>query len=396
MKIEVTSAAPETLSAELVAVPYSGSPSAVVKRLDGRLSKLTESGEAKAEPGSAAVLHTDEGRIALVGIGEGDEDAVRTAAAAATRAAKGFGGSVVWAFDHDIPLSAEAQVRAVVEGALIGAHDPAKWKTTKRSARPERLVIAGAPDGLEAAAARAEVVARWTNHARELVDAPANEITPTGLAEAAAKLLEPLGVTVEALGAKEIESLGLGALAAVGRGGANEPRLIVARYNGAEAGDLLGLVGKSITFDTGGYFLKPQSDIVKQKADMGGGGAVIGALGAIAELKLPINILAVLPAAENMVDGSAYRPSDILTTASGLTVEITNTDAEGRLVLADALWYAQEQGATRLVDVATLTGAMRGALGDMYIGVFSNDEQIWLFAGLRQIAGTQNSHGQCN
>jgi leucyl aminopeptidase len=156
----------------------------------------------------------------------------------------------------------------------------------------------------------------------------------------------------------------------------NEPRLIVVRYDGenARADQILGLVGKAITFDTGGYFLKPQGDIVKQKADMGGGAAVIGAIGAIAELELPIRVLGVLPAAENMIGGAAFRPSDIVTTAAGLTVEITNTDAEGRLVLADGLWYAQQQGATRLVDVATLTGAMRGALGDMYIGVFANDD----------------------
>src|SRR5581483_4814789 len=132
----------------------------------------------------------------------------------------------------------------------------------------------------------------------------------------------------------------------------------------------LGLVGKSITFDSGGYFLKQQSDIVRQKADMGGGAAVLGAVGAIAEL----GVLAVLPAAENMIGGGAFRPGDILRTASGLTVEVTNPDAEGRIVMADALWYARREGAARLVDVATLTGAMRAAIGDMYIGVFANDD----------------------
>jgi leucyl aminopeptidase len=151
---------------------------------------------------------------------------------------------------------------------------------------------------------------------------------------------------------------------------------------------LLGLIGKSITFDSGGYFLKPQGDIVKQKADMGGGAAVLAAVGAIAELGLPIDVLGVLPAAENLIGGAAYRPSDILTTAAGLTVEITNTDAEGRLVLADALWYAREQGATRLVDLATLTGAMRGALGDMYVGVFANDE-----AWRSQVVAAGNASG---
>jgi leucyl aminopeptidase len=220
------------------------------------------------------------------------------------------------------------------------------------------------------------VVARWTNVARELVDGPPNELTPAGLAAAAHELLSPLGVSGQALRPAQIEELGLGALIAVGKGSVNEPRLIDVRYEGenAPADQLLGLVGKAITFDTGGYFLKPQGDIVKQKADMGGGAAVIAAIGAIAELGLPIRVIGILPAAENMIGGAAFRPSDIIKTAAGLTVEITNTDAEGRLVLADGLWYAQQQGATRLVDVATLTGAMRGALGDMYTGVFANDD----------------------
>jgi leucyl aminopeptidase len=259
---------------------------------------------------------------------------------------------------------------------VLGAHDPGTWKTGEPRASVERFVIAGAKDGLREAAARAELVARWTNHARELVDGPPNEVTPAGLAAAASRLLELVGVSVEALEPAEIERLGLGALAAVGAGGANTPRLIVLRYQG-KGGDRadLGLVGKSITFDSGGLFLKPQGDIVKQKADMGGGAAVIGAIGAIAELGLPLDVLGVLPAAENMIDGAAFRPGDIIKTAAGLTVENTNPDAEGRLVLADGLWFARQEGVARLVDVATLTGAMRAALGDLYIGVFGNDEQ---------------------
>ena len=331
------------------------------------------------------VLHVAPGeqvaaaRVAIVGVGAADafdEDSVRTAAAAAARAGKAFGGTVVWAFDGELALDGASQVRAVVEGAILGAHDPARWKTG--AARPglERLVIAGAPGGLEAAAARAEVVARWTNVARELVDGPPNEVTPAGLAASAAELLGPLGVAVEALDPAEIDRLGLGALAAVGRGSANTPRLIVLRYTGkGGTAPALALVGKSVTFDSGGFFLKPQGDIVKQKADMGGGAAVIGAIGAIAELGLPLDILGVLPAAENMIDGASFRPGDILTTASGVTVENTNPDAEGRLIMADALWYASREGATHIVDVATLTGAMRGAMGDLYVGVFSNDEE---------------------
>lgn len=384
---ELESGGPESVAAELLAVPLAGPPSALVRRLDdllgGRLLGLIASGEAKPEPGRVAVLHVAPGervaaaRIALIGMdadGESDEDSVRTAAAAAVRVAKGFDGAVAWAFDPELPLPAQRQVSAVVEGAVLGSYDQARWKSGRAAALPKRLVIAGAEEALTATAIRAEIVARWTNRARELVDAPPNEITPAGLAAAATSLLKPLGVDVSVLGLEEIDALHLGALSAVGRGSSNAPCLIVLRPTGNPGGGaVLGLVGKGVTFDSGGYFLKPQSDIVKQKADMGGAAAVIGAVGAIAELGLPLEFIAVIPAAENMVDGAAYRPGDILRTASGITVEVTNPDAEGRLIMADALWYARENGATHLIDLATLTGAMRGAMGDMYVGVFSND-----------------------
>ena len=386
---EVRADAPETVVAEVLAVPLAGPPSPVLQRLDrlvgGRLAGLIESGEAKTAAGSLTLLHVASGegvaarRIALVGAeaeGEVDEDSVRTGAASAVRAAKGFHGAVVWAFDPELPISAERQVVAVIEGAVLGSYGPTRWKTAEPAKLPARIVIAGADKVLAATATRAEVVARWTNRARELVDAPPNEITPAGLAEAAGSLLTPFGVELDVLDAAAIDSLDLGALAAVGRGSVNEPRLIVLRHRqDGGSGPVLGLVGKGVTFDSGGYFLKPQSDIVKQKADMGGAAAVIGALGALAELRVPLEVLAVIPAAENATDGAAYRPGDILRTASGLTVEVTNPDAEGRLIMADALWYARQNGATHLIDVATLTGAMRGAIGDMYVGVFSNDEE---------------------
>jgi leucyl aminopeptidase len=279
----------------------------------------------------------------------------------------------VWAFDSELGRD-DRQIRAVVEGALLGGYNPGRWKTTAQPASVERLTVAGAPEALRTTSSRAQIVARWTNCARQLVDAPPNEITPEGLAQAAARLLEGHPVSVELLGAPEISQLGLGALAAVGAGSANSPRLIVLRYSGGGSG-ALGLVGKAITFDSGGLYLKGREDIVRQKADMAGGAAVIAAVGAIAELALPGNVLAAVPAAENMLSGTAYRPGDIVTTAAGLTVEVTNPDAEGRLVLADGLWYARREGATRLVDLATLTGAMRAGMGDMYAGVFANDEQ---------------------
>jgi leucyl aminopeptidase len=378
--VEIEQQAPESVAADVLAVPVAVPPGPAFRRLDerlgGRLAGMVASGEAKADAGKAVLLHLAgseglaAGRLALVGVGDADDDSLRTAAAVAVRAAAGVGGTVAWAYDDSL---ADGQVRAVVEGALLGGYYAGRWKTDGGSGRVERLVLAGASAGAADAAARAAIVARWTNRARELVDGPPNEITPAGLAAAAAELLTPLGVSVEALGPTELAQLGLGGVAAVGGGSANEPRLIVLRYGGGGT-PALGLVGKSITFDSGGYFLKQQGDIVRQKSDMGGGGAVVGAVGAIAELGLDVDVLGVLPAAENMIGGGAFRPGDIVRTASGVTVEVTNPDAEGRIVLADGLWYARREGATRLVDVATLTGAMRGAIGDMYIGVFANDD----------------------
>ncbi|MDP9417758.1 MAG: M17 family metallopeptidase, partial [Actinomycetota bacterium] len=197
-----------------------------------------------------------------------------------------------------------------------------------------------------------------------------NVVTPASLAERAAALP---GLRVEVL---DPAAAGLRALAAVGGSSGASPQLIVLRHEHPDAPErpVLALVGKAVTFDSGGYFLKPQSDIVRQKGDMAGGAAVLAALGAIAELELPLSILGVLPACENMIGADAVRPSDVITTASGLTVEVTNPDAEGRLILADALWYARHQGATHVVDLATLTGAMRAGMGDVYGGVFANDE----------------------
>ena len=182
---------------------------------------------------------------------------------------------------------------------------------------------------------------------------------------------------MEALDVARIDELGMGALAAVGRASANEPRLVVLRYDPpspARADVTLGLVGKAITFDAGGISLKPALKMYDMKGDMAGGAGVIGGIAAVAELGLPVRIVAVVAAAENLVSGDAFRPGDILRAANGKTIEITNTDAEGRLVLADGLWYARREGATHLLDLATLTGAMELALGDLYAGMFANDD----------------------
>jgi leucyl aminopeptidase len=356
------------------------------EKLAGRLRRLVEDGELRGELGQTVVVHTDgelrARRVAAAGIGkvgEVDADALRTAASSVARAVRDVGGTVAWLLDETLPLSLEQQARAIVEGTLLGSYSPARWKTEPRKRRPiERIVLCAVEEpGLAEEGARAARVAWWVNFARDLANAPPNELTPAGLAERATGLDLP-HLTAEALDPERIDELGMGALAAVGRASANGPRLIVLRYeppSPSRAELTLGLVGKAITFDAGGISLKPALKLYDMKGDMAGGAGVIAGTAAVAELGLPVRILAVVAAAENLVSGESFRPGDILRAANGKTIEITNTDAEGRLVLADALWYARREGATQLLDLATLTGAMELALGDLYAGVFANDDE---------------------
>jgi leucyl aminopeptidase len=308
-------------------------------------------------------------RIALVATDGVDPEDLRTAAARVVRAARGT-GTVAWTIDDTLPMAEERQLQAVIEGAVLGSYDAGRWKSEPGKPAVERFVVCGLSPEFAASGRRPEVVARWTNVARELVDAPPNVIGPAGLAERAATIP---GLRVDVIDAA---SAGLPALTAVGRSSSAPPRLIVLHHEPPEARERprIAFVGKAVTFDAGGYFLKPQSDIVRQKGDMAGGAAVLAAMGAIAELDLQVNITGVVAACENMIGPDAIRPSDVIETASGLTVEVTNPDAEGRLILADALWYARAEGATHVIDLATLTGAMRAGMGDLFAGVFANDE----------------------
>ena len=354
-------------------------------QLKGRLQQLTDNGELKGDLGTAVVLHTNGDlnarRVVVAGIGKKDEldaDALRTAASAVAHRVADVGGTLAWQLDESLPLSLEEQARAIVEGTMLGSYNPARWKTQEQpEARVEKIVLyTTAADGLAESAGRVASVGKWVNVARDLANSPPNELTPEVLATRAVELAGSK-LSVEALDPGPIDALGMGALSAVGRASVNGPRLIVLRYEPAQAtrNDLvLGLVGKAITFDAGGISLKPALKMYDMKGDMAGGAAVIAATAAVAELQLPVRILTVVAAAENLVSGDAFRPGDILRAANGKTIEITNTDAEGRLVLADAMWYARREGATHLLDVATLTGAMEVALGDLYAGLFANDD----------------------
>ncbi len=358
MVVEVTAADPEAVAADLVACAAGA-----------RAAELGAPERALADADPVAIVYRDHVTPLAVIALEPDLEGLRTAAARAVRACRS-GGTVAWALDSALPLALKEQVRALAEGAVIGGYDGRRWRSVEPSRGVERFVICECPDELAPVADRAALVAHWTNLAREFVDAPPNLITPTELSDRVVKFAHLDSEIVDPARA------GLGALAAVGGSSPIPPRLIVLRHEPPDAPETprLALVGKAVTFDTGGYFLKPQSDIVRQKADMAGGAAVVAALGAIAELGLPLSVTGVVPACENMLSGTAIRPTDVIRTAAGLTVEVINPDAEGRLILADALWYARRAGATHLVDLATLTGAMRAGMGDLYAGVFAPDE----------------------
>ena len=367
----------EAVEADALAVTVAQPPAG---NLDPRLSRLVETGELRGNRGEAVVVHGDGERLVAAGVGEdGDADALRTAGSAAAQALSRVGGTIAWQLDETLPMPLPEQAAALIEGTILGAYSPGRWKSKDETRPVERIVIAAeeTPD-LRAAAERAAIIADRANRARDLANEPPNELTPATLADRADALAaEHEHLTFEALGPDEMRELGMGSLLAVGQGSRNEPRLIVLRYeppNPTDTDMLFGIVGKSITFDTGGISLKPPGGMQDMKGDMAGGAGTLHGIGALAALGTPVRAIAILAAAENMAGGGAFRPGDILRAANGKTIEVINTDAEGRLVLADALWYARREGATHVLDLATLTGAMELALGDFYAGLFANDD----------------------
>jgi leucyl aminopeptidase len=370
-----------------VAQPLGGDGARVVdEKLGGRLGKLLESGELRGDRGDTVLLHLngelEAPRLVAAGVGkreEVDADALRTAGASTAQALCRVGGTLVWLLDESLPVPLPEQAAALVEGTILGAYSPGRWKSKEESRAPERIVVGhGDNAAIQAAVDRAAVVAEGANRARDLSNMPPNELTPHTLGEKAQELArEHEHLKCEVLATKELDELGMGALTAVGRGSRNEPRLIVLRYDppGARDDIRLGLVGKSITFDAGGISIKPSGGMQDMKGDMSGGAGTLHGIGALAALGAPVRAIAAPAATENLPGGDAFRPGDILRAANGKTIEVINTDAEGRLVLADALWYVRREGATHVLDLATLTGAMELALGDLYAGAFANDEQ---------------------
>jgi leucyl aminopeptidase len=345
------------------------------------------SGEFKGKPLEIAVLHNPPGlragRLALVGCGQRDKfDAavLRRATGAATRHLKTRAAKHV-AVALESPDA--AQVAAAIEGVILGDYEPDRYKTDpERGARrleSAAVVVPGGGADLAAAFERGRVVADSQNWTRELVNEPANRLTPSALAMRASAMAAECGLDCEILDRDRMAQLGMGSLLGVAQGSDEPPALIVIRYrpaDGATGGDHLGLVGKGVTFDTGGISIKPADGMEKMKYDMAGAAAVLGAMRAIAALKPRLPVTALAPCVENMPGSRAQRPGDIVTALSGKTIEVLNTDAEGRLILADALTYAQRIGCTHLVNAATLTGAIVVALGHVHIGAFTNNQTM--------------------
>jgi len=318
--------------------------------------------------------------VLVVGLGKSEElepERLRVAAAvAAKEAGRLEAGSIAWALPEG--PDPEVAADAVVTGTILASYRFDRFKSAEDSdaARPETLTLLG-PGEVADAAERARVAAEAQNRARDLQSTPANFATPTDLAKRAEEIAAGSdALSVEVLGRAELEAKGMGGILAVSQGGPQEPKLIVLRYSGGGSGPKLAFVGKGVTFDTGGISLKPGAGMHEMKMDMSGAAAVLEAVAAIAELGLPLDLLAVVPSTENMPSGSAIKPGDVITQYNGTTVEVNNTDAEGRLILADALAYAVEQGAERIVDLATLTGAVVIALGSTYAAVISNDDAL--------------------
>ncbi|HTE19361.1 MAG TPA: leucyl aminopeptidase [Armatimonadota bacterium] len=352
--------------------------------LDGLLTDMRDRREFRGEAYQVAVIPTlgrlRAPRLALVGLGkeaEGTLNTCRLAMAAASRAVgkRGLPRAAVDVADWPFPADEVAVVLA--EGAELSRYAADPYRTTeRRDVALAELEVAGAS---EAALREGAIRGRARNLARELVNEPGNKLDPPELASRAAALAADVGLECQILDEAHMENLEMGAILAVTRGSEVPARFIVLRHEGGpekNGAPLLALVGKAVTFDTGGISIKPSAEMGRMKGDMAGGAAVIAAMGAIAELGLPVNVIGLVPAAVNMPDGRAWKPGDVITAMSGATIETVTTDAEGRMLLADAVTYARTLGATHIVDIATLTGACVVALGHVASGLYGTDDAL--------------------
>ena len=366
--------------------PEAGVLAEIDKRTGGVITSLIETGEFTGKSAESAYVHNPGDmkarRLLLLGAGKQEEfttDGVRKIAGAAARTLRGKKArSFAFLRHSQSPIGESAQ--AVTEGALIALFDPDKYHTSDKTEDhlETMLLVAGEGelDEVRRSIERGRIIAEATNFAREAINEPANVMTPTELARRAEEMARNYGLEFDALDEAEMKDLGMGALLGVAQGSAEPAKLIILRYTPkTESSETVAIVGKGITFDTGGISIKPSDGMEKMKYDMAGGATTIAAMRAIAQLKPAINVIGIVPATENMPGGRAQRPGDIVRAMTGKTIEVINTDAEGRLVLADAVAYARKLGATKIVDLATLTGAVSVALGDVYVAVLGTNQE---------------------
>jgi leucyl aminopeptidase len=372
MRVRATTEAPPSTDADTIVIGVF-EDEGVAHDYPGVLQALVDSGEARRGLRKLAVTHAEGRRYIVAGLGARagfDPERARVAAATVAGRAQETGTKVLcWEVPHHVgpPI-----VGALVEGTVLAAYTYTAYKSGDDDGPELETLVVSSHHDVSTPVVEAALVAEAVNSARDLQNAPGNDMTPTELAEHARALD---GVTVEVLDRRGIEAAGMGAFAAVARGSHEEPRLITIRYEPADvAGPILGLVGKAVTFDSGGISIKPGAKMSEMKFDMSGGAAVLEATGAIARLGLPVRMVSVIGATENLPSGHAVKPGDIVRAKTGTTIEIINTDAEGRLVLADCLAHAVEAGAERIVDLATLTGAITVTFGKTYAGLIGNDD----------------------
>ncbi len=425
MKILLSSTAPSAIETDCLVVPVldkgEKDPVAEVQSSDVSVRKAAEeliaSKEVTGKLFETVLLHKPQGlkaqRVLFVGGGKAKNYSsyeVRKVAGAAVRFLKAknirsfvFVAPETWTGSAEPNAFAaltvdrsglDEAVRAIAEGAVAADFDPDYYKKDRKDQKMETLtvVVPASEDAkaLQRAAEVGQIVGESQNFTRDLVNEPGNRMTPTILAERAKKMCDEVGLKCEVYGADKIKDLKMGAFWSVAQGSDEEPRLIVMKYEpaGVSSDRVLGLVGKGITFDTGGISIKPADNMEKMKYDMAGGAAMIGTMRAIALLKPKVKVIGIVCATENMPSGKAQKPGDVQIAMNGKSIEIINTDAEGRLVLADGLHYAKQLGATHLVDAATLTGAVVVALGSVAAGVFCNDEGYYEeFAGALKKSG---------
>ena len=369
-----------------------GATGAVDKAFDGAISRLIAKGEIKGKLNEVTLIHTlgeiAAEMVAVVGLGKREDfdlDKVRSVTAAACKSLRMSEVKQVATILHGGGaggIDPNSSAQAIAEGGLLGLYTFRRHITKEPEyGEIEQLLIVERDESkipsLEAGVKKGIVLAEAANFARDMVNQPANFMTPANMAEKAQEVAQKWGLGLEILEREDMQKLGMGALLGVAQGSQQPPKFIILSYKGDEKSEkTLGLVGKGITFDSGGISIKPSEKMDEMKGDMAGGASVIATMRAIGELKPKINVTGLIPATENLPSGSALKPGDVIKAMNGKTIEVVNTDAEGRLILADALCYANKLGLSPLVDIATLTGACHIALGDVCSGAFGNNQEI--------------------